>query len=336
MKNDRIVRRFVNTDGIVVYKLPVEAFPNHVTNCWLVMEDKISLLDSGSGWDASNESMLKCFETIREQFNEKVTLKDVDRLILTHGHIDHFGGVNFVIQQSGANIGIHELDASVIQHFRERLIVSTKNLHVFLARSGLPRERVDKLLEMNKWSKDYFQAAKVQFTFTEGQLPDSALVSYHAPGHCPGQVCLQLGNFLFTADHVLSHTTPNQSPEMIVRYTGLGHYFESLRKIRNVPGITLAMGGHEEEMEDLQGRIDETLAFHDHRCDKVLEIANEPMTIDQISLKLFGVRKNYHILLALTETGAHVEYLYERGKMTVTNIDEVEHADNPILYYQTV
>lgn len=43
---------------------------------------------------------------------------------------------------------------------------------------------------------------------------------------------------------------------------------------------------------------------------------------------------DYHILLAMLETGAHVEYLYERGEIFVTNIDDVEKEMNPVLVYR--
>ena len=56
----------------------------------------------------------------------------------------------------------------------------------------------------------------------------------------------------------------------------------------------------------------------------------------KISLGLFGERMDYHILLAMLETGAHMEYLYERGKLAVTNIDEVEKEFNPVLKYEVV
>ena len=332
MKNDKTIRKYVSSGGTIAYKVPVEAFPNHVTNCYLVMTDPVTLLDAASGWDSANQDIVHQFVALNDQFGESISLKDVDRLIVTHGHIDHFGGVNFVCQESAAELGIHELDWSVIAKFKERLLVSSTNLHFFLDRSGLPSEQVSALLEMNKWSKDTFQARDVDFTFDEGPL-DGGLVTYHTPGHCPGQVCIQLDDILFTADHVLSRITPNQSPEAITRYTGLGHYMESLRKIKKIGGISVALGGHEDEMSDLAARIDATLAFHDSRLNKTLELLNEPRTIAEVSLQLFGKQMNYHILLAMLETGAHVEYLYERGKLHVTNIDEVETTFNPVLHY---
>lgn len=334
MHNDRSIRRYISAGGVVVYKLPVEAFPNHITNCYLVLTDPVTLIDAASGQEASNASLLNCFERVRQEFGETIALADVKRLVITHGHIDHFGGLHFVVEQSGAAIGIHELDMSVIRHFNERLVVSTKNLHIFLERAGLGPERVAALLEMNKWSKDLFRARTVDFTFDEGPLVGSPFEVFHTPGHCPGQVCIRLDDILFSADHVLSHITPNQSPEFIVRWTGLGHYLGALKKVRAIAGVRVALGGHEIAIEDFYGRVDASIAFHDARLNKALELCKEPRTVAEVSRDLFGERHGYHVLLAFLETGAHMEYLHERGHLAVVNVDEVDCQYNPVLKYQ--
>lgn len=334
MHNDKTLQKYVSSGGTTAYKLPVEAFPDHVTNCYLVMTDPITLLDTASGREEANRQLVECFDGISEQFGEKVALKDVGRVIVTHAHIDHFGGVNFVMGECEAELSIHELDASAIEHFRERLLFSTTHLHHFLMRSGLSIERVERHVENNKRSKDRYHSQSVDATFTEGPVLGGPLVAYHVPGHCPGQVCLRLDDILFTADHVLSHITPNQAPESITRYTGVGHYMESLRKIRTLTGIRIGLGGHEDEMEDLMARIDDTLQFHEARLEKTLKILDEPRSIAQLSLGLFGERAGHHVLLALLETGSHLEYLYERGKAVVVNIDAVERDPNTVPVYQ--
>jgi glyoxylase-like metal-dependent hydrolase (beta-lactamase superfamily II) len=334
MKNADRIQRFTTSKGVVVYLLPVEAFPNHVTNCYLVLDDTVTLIDTGSGFDGSNQSLVKAFVQLASDFDERVTLRDVTQVILTHAHIDHFGGVNFVVEQSGAAIGIHELDANVIQHFHDSLILSTKNLHLFLDRAGLSPEHVQNLLEMNKWSKDYFEPTKVTFTYMDGFLDRGNFQIFHTPGHCPGQVCIQKDDILFSADHILSHTTPNQAPESITRYTGLGHYLDSLEMIRNSVEAKVALGGHEDPIENIPARIDEIVDFHQHRLAKLLELCDSPKHVGQLSQELFGPRKHYHILLALLETGAHLEYLYERGYVRVANMDDVEREYNPVLLYE--
>jgi glyoxylase-like metal-dependent hydrolase (beta-lactamase superfamily II) len=328
------VKRYDTDGGARIYLLPVQAFPRHITNCYLVLDDDITLIDTGSGTRESNESLLACFGALRETYGEKLDLADVGRVILTHGHIDHFGGLNFVAERSRARIGIHELDLSTVQHFEERLIVSSRNLQIFLGRAGLSRESIEHFIDQNKWSKNVFKAMRVDFTFDDGDRLPGGFEVFHTPGHCPGQVCLRLGDILFTADHVLERITPNQSPEFIIRYNGIGHYYEALRKIRALEGIRIGLGGHEGEIHDVRGRIEDIIRFHDARLERTLEICREPRTIKEIAREMFPKAKDYHVLLALTEAGAHVEYLHERGKLHLTNVEAVERDPFPVPIYQ--
>jgi len=36
----------------------------------------------------------------------------------------------------------------------------------------------------------------------------------------------------------------------------------------------------------------------------------------------------------LEETGAHLEYLYQRGEVVATNLDEIEHQPEPVIMYR--
>jgi hypothetical protein len=40
------------------------------------------------------------------------------------------------------------------------------------------------------------------------------------------------------------------------------------------------------------------------------------------------------VLLALEEAGAHVEYLYQHGKLAVHNLEELETEENPPILYR--
>ncbi len=332
------LKRYQTQSGLTVYRLPVEAFPNHFTNCYLVLADEeVVLIDAASGWDKANQSMLEAFDALRETYHESVTLADVTTLLITHGHIDHYGGIHFVKEHAPrVKVGIHRLDAPIVEQLADRIIMSTKNLEVFLERAGLSAERVAELSRMNKWSKDMFTPTPVDFRM-DALHPEplrGLFRVYHTPGHCPGEVCLQLDDLLFTGDHVLARITPHQSPEGITHHTGLGHYFDSLRAVRDTGGVRLALGGHEAEIEDLPRRVDEIRRFHEERLEKTLAICHEPHTIADISKQLFHRVSGYNVLLALLETGAHVEYLYQLGELRITNLDEVEREHNPVIYYQ--
>ncbi len=39
----------------------------------------------------------------------------------------------------------------------------------------------------------------------------------------------------------------------------------------------------------------------------------------------------YHVLLAIEEAGAHVEYLHQRGRLRIVNLDELESDNCPVV-----
>jgi len=117
--------------------------------------------------------------------------------------------------------------------------------------------------------------------------------------------------------------------------TGLGHYLHSLAALKDwSDGIHLTLGGHNEVITDLQARIDGIRYIHDQRLGIILSILSEPHTISEIAAMLFHDVHGYNELLALEEAGAHVEYLYQRGRLGIENLNELLSSDEvrPIRY----
>lgn len=331
------VTRYQASGGVKIYCIPVQSFPNHFTNVYLVLAgDVVGLIDLGSGWGESNAELVKGVEEIRERFNEKVTLMDIDVLLITHGHMDHFGSLSFFRSQSRARVGVHELDVRQIINFEETILVVARDIRLFLKTVGISAKAQKTLMEMYKAFKNLLTSVPLDFHLSERDAPvEGVFRVFHAPGHCPGQVCIQVEDVLFTGDHLLSDITPHQSPETISRFTGLDHYLTSLRKIKAIQGLKTAFGGHQRVMKDPYGRIEEIEAFHQQRLNQVLEACHEPRTIKQISNHLFDPVSGYTVLLALEEAAAHVEYLFQRGRLAIHNLEDLEQKTNPVLHYRT-
>jgi len=331
------VERFESSNGARIYRMPCEAFPGFIVYAYLVLEaGPPTLIDTGSGYGHSNDHLLAGLAKVRSEFGEPAAPADIGRIILTHGHIDHFGGLPRMLELSKADVGIHVLDRRVLAAYEERVIVATKALRVYLQRAGVEPEFQRKLMEYYGFSKKHVRSVRVDFTLTDGQQLDG-MRFIHTPGHCPGQVCIELGNVLISADHVLERTTPHQSPESITNYMGLGHYLESLDKVARHEGFELALGGHEGPIHDVYKRIEQIRDSHNRKLDRVLEIiraAERPITISDISKTMYATVRGFNVLLALEEVGAHVEYLDQCGQLAVTNLDEVEREDNPALRYR--
>lgn len=330
------IEKFTTRGGVRIYRLPMMVFPGFVGYSYLILNAGApTLVDCGSGIGESNEQLLAGIQFVADDFGEKITPKDIKHILITHGHIDHFGGTAFVIEQTGALVGIHELDRRVLTAYEERVIVATKDLRVYLERAGMSEAERAAMIEMYGFAKKNIRSVKVDFSLDEDVFFEG-MQFIHVPGHCPGQVAILIDEVLLSADHVLSRTTPHQAPESITHYTGLGHYRDSLRKIEKIDGIELALGGHEEPIYNFYERVHDIRASHDRKLNRVLEIirnAGHPVTIREVTHLMYPDKKGYDTLLALEEAGAHIEYLYQHGMISVANLHQVEEEDNPALQY---
>lgn len=328
---------YKSSSGVDIYRISMMLFPNGFVGHAYVLDGAgvLTLVDTGSGMGSSNDDLLDGFQQLRDRFGVSFSLRDIRRVIITHGHLDHFGGLAFVKQHADAEVGIHELDRRVLTDYEERVIVATKALGIYFDRAGIQPELRETLFEMYGFAKKHLTSIDVDLNIADEQVIDG-MEFIHTPGHCPGQVCIRLGNVLLSADHVLSRTTPHQSPESITHYMGLDHYADSLRKLLRYEGIELALGGHEDPIHDLYGRVHAIRASHNRKLDRIRKIMRDngaPMTISQISAAMYPDVKDYHILLALEEAGAHIEYLYQHGHLSIANLEEYERDANPAILY---
>ena len=328
------IKRFETNAGRLIYTFPVQTFSSLVNNIMIISDgEQRILVDCGSGTPQANDALVAGITAVSEQYDPTIRLDNIDTILITHGHIDHFGGLPFVRQFTDAPVGIHVLDRRVLSNHEERVVFASNRLELFLEGSGVSEKHRKDLMQVYLFSKNYYRSIPVQFLLEEGTPTVGNIGVYHVPGHCPGQVCLMVDDIMLTADHILSRTTPHQAPESITNNMGLGHYLDSLTKIEQVPGIRLALGGHEAEMPNIYGRIRAIKQSHDSRLNKILDICQTPKSIADISRDLFGKVQSYHVLLALEETGAHVEYLYQRGELVAANLEEIENTPHPVVQY---
>jgi len=322
--------------GGQIFRIPLYAFPGLWGIAYVVLvENYRVLIDTGSGFGDSNQHLEAGLDSASSLAGVDVTLPNLTHILITHGHIDHFGGLSYVRPRTSAKLGIHELDRSVVTHHVERLSIVVRRLEEFLAEAGVPPEKWGPILEMYKITKSLYQSVPVDFTYEAQGMRLGPFEMLHVPGHCPGHVVIRLHDVLFSGDHVLGEISPHQAPERLMPWTGLGHYLESLEALRPwAKEVHLTLGGHENPMTDLEGRLDAIRILHIQRLQQVLDYLAEPLTIAEVSRKLFGEVKGYNVLLALEETGAHIEYLHQRGMLRIENLADLERDDGlmPIRY----
>ncbi len=320
------VQRFVSSQGARVYRLPLELFPGFWGFAHLVLSDGFrALVDCGSGLDASNAALENGISVVCSAYGEDAGWRRMTHVLITHGHIDHLGGLHYVRSRTDAPVGVHELDRRALTRYEERVRLITHRLRGFLVEAGVEPEQQAAIVDLYLVNKQLFSSIPVDLTYEAEGMRVGPLTMTHVPGHCPGQVVMQLDDILLVGDQVLSDISPHQSPESLSDNTGLGHYLESLEKIRPLSSQTRwVLGGHQEPMRDLAARLDAIERLHQERLQAVLDLLTVPRTIAEISARLFPEVRGYNVLLALEETGAHVEYLAQRGQIGLENSEAID------------
>jgi glyoxylase-like metal-dependent hydrolase (beta-lactamase superfamily II) len=311
---------FETTTGAKIQRIPLEAFPNFWAYVYLVQKDDYCvLIDTGSGTEGCHENLLSGFQKVG------IHPSDLTHILITHAHIDHFGGLTRLRPITNAKIGCHELDVQTVAHHEARLALIGQRLASFLAETGLAEETREQILSIYRFSKVIYQSVPVDFTLESMDMQLGPFEFIHLPGHCPGHVAIRLEDVIFCGDMVVEGVTPHLSPESINPYSGLDHYLESLSRFQHwAKDARLILNGHNDAIADLSAHIGSTKQNIVRRISRAIDALTEPLTIEEICKAVYGETGGYNQLLIVEKTGAYVEYLYEHGMIEITNPGEME------------
>lgn len=312
--------QFKTSGGAKIHRIPLEVFPNFRAYVYLVQKDDYCvLIDCGSGLETSHANLLDGLQQAGLQPSQ------LTHILLTHAHIDHYGGLSQLKPITQAKIGVHELDLQTVSYHEARLAWIGRRLASFLADTGLAEEMGEQVLNIYRLTKAIYHSVPVDFTYEAVDMQVGPFELIHLPGHCPGHVGIRLEDVVFCGDMVVEGVTPHLSPESITPYSGLDHYLESLVRFQRwAKDARLILNGHDDVITNLSERIELTRQNLIRRMSKALDALAEPLTIAEISQAVYGETGGYNALLIIEKTGAYVEYFYEHGMIEITNSDELE------------
>ncbi|MFL5819414.1 MAG: MBL fold metallo-hydrolase [Solirubrobacteraceae bacterium] len=291
-------------------------------NTYLIEDQPLTLVDSGPNSG-------KALDELERQLDAHGhAIEDLELLVITHQHIDHLGLVDILARRSGAEVVALDLLADYVGRYSEDAERDDEFAESLMRRHGIPDDVVYALRSVSRAFRAWGSSTQVTRPLRDGErleLRDRGLEVLHRPGHSPTDTVFWDADrrILLAADHLLKHISsnplvarpPGAPPDAERRPRALITYLESLRATRALPA-ELVLGGHGEPITDHVALIDERLAFHARRAERIFRlVADHPRTAYEIAHAMWGNVAVTQAYLTLSEVLGHLDLLAADGRV---------------------
>jgi glyoxylase-like metal-dependent hydrolase (beta-lactamase superfamily II) len=250
--------------GLWSVPVPIPTNPlRYVLVYVLEMDSGVALVDAGWNTDEAWQALVAGLAAAGG------SVTDVNAVVVTHIHPDHYGLAGRIREASGAWIGIHPADAALLQRRYVETSELMAEMRELLVMSGVPADTLPGLTEASMQIRSTVAMARPDVLLDDDHklgLSGWDLRTIWTPGHSPGHICLysEERRLLLSGDHVLPRITPNVSVHTQQVANPLGDYLQSLARLRAFPADEV-LPAHEYRFTDLDGRLDELEAHHAER-----------------------------------------------------------------------
>ena len=305
-----------------IHRLPIPTpFLVGRVNCYLILDEPLTLIDTGPNSGTSLDEL----EQALGQFDVRV--EDLERIVLTHQHMDHVGLLHIIARRSGAEVAAFAPLQDWLADYSAQAAADDQFALAITRRHGVPEDLSIVLGAMSAAFRAYGSRAEVTLPLHPGdvlEFRDRRLEVLHRPGHSPSDTVLWDPDraLLVAGDHLLGHISSNP---MIARPLGadvdgerprsLLDYIASLQQTREMP-IRITLPGHGDPVGDHVGLIDERMRMTERRAGKILRLlaeSPEPLTAHELAVRMWGNVAVSQAFLTLSEVLGNLDVLAARG-----------------------
>ena len=279
--------------------------------------EPLTLIDTGPRTGATRAALDAGLERLGYR------VPDLERIVITHAHVDHYGLASDLVAESQAKLWTHAWNIATLGHSdddRKRRISFYAEL---MRQAAVPDDIVAAIGQATGAVNRYAQPVAVDDTLQEGDTLSMANRTWqvlHTPGHSAGLLCFYepASQTLLSSDHLLADISSNPvveppPPGERERPRSLALYQKSLERVAAMK-IARALPSHGPIIHDVTGLVRQRLAFHQRRMDRVSEALRQgARTTWDVTKVLFPDLSPLDTFLAISEAIGHLEVLELEG-----------------------
>ncbi len=299
-------------EWVVPLPLPTP-YPIGPVTTYLLRGEPLTLIDTGPATRAAWHALVAGLAKVGHR------PEDVRRVLLTHGHHDHFGQARRLARR-GALVHAHPDERSNLRLERRygellrQLRLAGVSLATRLALAG-------GLVLLDATARRLPRAVPL----ADGEVLEHSrgrLRVHHLPGHSPGHVGFELigEGVMWTGDVLLAGITPNavvgpDPHEPRKPFLSLAAYNASLAKIV-ASGVRRLLPGHGPCIDDVAGAVREVLHRQELRARQIRRLLERrPAQVATLLRQLFPGLAPVETFLAFSEVFGHLLELERRGEV---------------------
>lgn len=291
-----------------LYAIPLPLYDGSPVNAYVAIgDDGLWLIDGGLNTEECQAILRAGIQSLGFDLD-----RNVKGLLVTHGHNDHVGAADAVLQ-SGGELLAHRLETREGRHFGFD--------GAWLERHGLPQDA-----RADGW-RPFVWPEPTRLLEDADQLRWGKLniEVVWCPGHTPGLVCLYEPNrrLLFTTDHVMRRAPAPVAVRNDTAENPLADYLGSITKLKQL-NVHTVLPGHGRPFHHLRERLEQIEHDIQHQLQTILErLQRGPASAYELVQEVSALRDRrpmadrYQVSLVL----ARLRFLEHRGKL-----DQIETA----------
>ncbi|WP_068549730.1 MBL fold metallo-hydrolase [Thermosulfidibacter takaii] len=297
----------------LIKRFPIPTpYPIGDVYCYLIKDDPITLIDVGVDTPEARQAWERYLKEENLQFS------DIKRIVLTHGHSDHYGLAVWMCEKSNAKLFVHPLDWPKVMDrkgFYERLLP-------YMEEYGIPQSYFETFIKILLWEKNFCKDIPEDLLNPLSEkdtleFEHFSLEVIHVPGHSLGHIVLFKDGWALSGDFIFQKFTPIPVIEVDKegnRIKTMLLYMESLEKMKK-KGLRTYWPSHREFEGDYQQALDALKERMKRKEELILEcIKNQgKCTAFDVLKCLYPDHKPSEVYVLSSEVLGRLDFLEHKG-----------------------